>query len=95
MSFAKTLKEIRKTKGLKQFQLANIIGISESAISLYESGSRLPNLDILVKISNSLNISCDYLLGIKTENNDIFKSLKESDKNVVLKLIEVLKKDLI
>lgn len=72
MEFSRILKEIREAKGLSQTELANLVCISESAICQYERGGRYPSAEILVKISKSLNVSCDYLLGLKSEdkNND-------------------------
>ena len=91
MKFANNLKSIRENKSLSQSEFSKIIGVSESALSQYERGGRSPSAEILVKIATKLNISCDYLLGIKLNNYDVFSCLKESDKIVVLKLIDVLK----
>ncbi len=91
MDFAKHLRSIRESKALNQSEFSRIIGISESALSQYERGGRSPSAEVLYKISTNLNISCDYLLGIKLNSNDVFSCLKESEKNVVLKLIDVLK----
>ncbi|WP_397602237.1 helix-turn-helix domain-containing protein [Silvanigrella sp.] len=91
MEIGKTLKEIRIARGLNQTEFANLIGISESAVCQYERGGRYPSAEILAKISSSLNVSCDYLLGLKLENNDILLSLKESDKNIIMRLIDALK----
>ena len=90
MNFAEILRELRENKGLNQYELADILGVDKTTVCHYENSMRNPRIDFIIKISKKLNISCDYLLGIKTEEKDIFKSLRESDKNVVLKLIEIL-----
>lgn len=61
----KNLKEIRKSRGLTQKQLANLVGVSETNISRYESGDRDPPLDTLVRIAAVLNATTDSLLGIE------------------------------
>ncbi|MBX9838472.1 MAG: helix-turn-helix transcriptional regulator [Silvanigrellaceae bacterium] len=91
MEFAHKIKEIRENKGLSKTEFSKILGLSESTLSQYERGGRSPSVEILLKISNKLSVSCDYLLGVNDINNDILYGLKESDLNVVLKLIEVLR----
>lgn len=58
------IKELRTSRGLTQSDLANIIGVTPSAISSYEISDRQPSYDILIKISTFFNVSTDYLLGI-------------------------------
>ena len=58
------LKELRKDRGLSQKQLAEILGISENSISLYERNINTPDDDMKVKIANYFNVSMDYLLGV-------------------------------
>lgn len=50
------IKEKRKLKGLTQSDLAEIIGVSKHAIAKYEQGQREPNLTILTKIIDELEI---------------------------------------
>jgi transcriptional regulator with XRE-family HTH domain len=51
---ATLMKQIRKDKGLTQQDLADRSGLTISAISRYESGSRVPQYDSLVKIIKAL-----------------------------------------
>lgn len=57
------LKEQREKAGLSQNEFAKIIGVKQSAVGNWESGIREPNFNMLLKISDSLNVSIDYLLG--------------------------------
>lgn len=50
------IKEIRKAKGLTQNDLAEIVGVSVHAIAKYEQGQREPNLKILTKIIDELDL---------------------------------------
>lgn len=54
----------RKCKELKltQKQLAEQTGLTEAGISRYISGQRLPRIDILLRIAETLNCTLDYLL---------------------------------
>lgn len=63
MGFGKRLKELRLENGLTQLQLAEMLDISKSNISKYESGNVEPNLELITEISIQFNVTTDYLLG--------------------------------
>ena len=56
------LNEIRKSKGFTAQQMADKLLISLSTYRKYESGHRSPNLDMLVRMADILEVSTDYLL---------------------------------
>lgn len=60
----KRIQEIRKDKGLKQEYIAGKIGVKRPNISKYETGEIAIPLDTLKKLSEILNTSTDYLLGL-------------------------------
>lgn len=56
------LRQIRKSKGIGQIEIANALGITQSSYSRYESGLRdIPN-DLLQKLSGILDCSIDDIL---------------------------------
>lgn len=57
------IRELRKNKNLTMKELGAILGVSESTISLYETGKRQPDYDILCNIADYFDTSVDYLLG--------------------------------
>ncbi|MBR3764784.1 MAG: helix-turn-helix transcriptional regulator [Clostridia bacterium] len=57
------IRELRKTSGMTMKELGSIVGVSEGAISHYETGRREPDPDMLGRIANALNVSVDYLMG--------------------------------
>lgn len=59
----KRVKELRMKKGLSQQELGNAIGVTKVSICGYENGTRLPNLEKLVKLAEVLESTTDYLLG--------------------------------
>ena len=63
--FGKKLKDLRIEKGLSQQKLGDELGFCNQTISFWESGSREPDLDTIVKISIYFNVSFEELL---TEN---------------------------
>ena len=61
--FAKRLREIRKSKGMTQGDLAKAVGISVSAIGMYEQDRREPNSEVIEALAKALNVSPAYLHG--------------------------------
>lgn len=57
------LKEIRLSKNYTQKYIADAIQISVRSYQRYESGDRTPNSEVLMKISDILDASMDYLSG--------------------------------
>lgn len=53
---------LRKAFGLNQAQLAKKLHISTSAVGMYEQGRRQPNIEILVTLANTFDVSLDYLI---------------------------------
>lgn len=67
------IKLLREEKQISQFELANIISISPSAIGMYERDEREPNDEIKIKLAEYFNVSTDYLLGktdMRNETNE-------------------------
>ena len=63
MEFNEKLQELRKNKGLTQEELAEILYVSRTAISKWESGRGYPNIDSLKEISRFFEVSIDDLLS--------------------------------
>lgn len=57
------LADLRKENGLTQKQFGEIFNISESAVSHYEQGINLVNVELLCEIAKYFNVPTDYLLG--------------------------------
>ena len=62
-NFSKIFKELRTTSGITQQELANKLGVSRSAIGMYENGEREPDFDTLELIADFFNVDLNYLLG--------------------------------
>ena len=61
--FGKRLKELRKEHGCTIEQFADMVGISKSTLGYYENDKRMPDIEILARIANVLNVNADYLIG--------------------------------
>ena len=62
--FTERLISLREERGIKRQQLADDLGITRASLEYYEKGKRKPDLEMIVKIANNLNVSTDYLLGL-------------------------------
>ena len=62
MTLAEKLKEARKNAGLTQTELAEKICVSRQAITKWESGKGIPDVENLKNISKVLDVSIDFLL---------------------------------
>ena len=86
------IKEFRKNKKLTQQDLADLVGVKNSAISNYEQGIRIPKRDFLFRVANALGVSIDEFFPIQSEEtsstlseiNKISSQLEEPRQKVVL-----------
>lgn len=77
----KFISELRKNKNLTQKELASILNVTDKAISRWETGKGLPDITMLIPLSEALEISVNELLkGEKTKTD---KSTEEALKNIV------------
>ena len=56
------IRGLRRERGLSQAELAARLGISASAMGMYEQGRREPSADTLVALARELEVTTDYLL---------------------------------
>jgi len=81
------IKKAREARGLKQKNLAGILGMNRSNISRMESGNVMPKIGTLLKIKDTLHVSIDWLLtgqgvmeslGIFGEYNEDIREMLEN-----------------
>lgn len=63
MEFNEKLQELRKQKGLTQEELSEILFVSRTAVSKWESGRGMPSIESLKAISKFFAVSLDDLLS--------------------------------
>lgn len=63
MNFKTRLKQLRNEKKINQRELANFLKVAPSTISMYESGQREPNFEVLESLADFFNVDLNYLLG--------------------------------
>lgn len=67
----KIIRSIRLKKKLTQLELAEMIGVSDKAVSKWERGCGAPDISLLPLLSEALQIDTEALLRGDTEENDM------------------------
>ena len=67
-ALGKRISEMLQEQGIQQKELAERIGITETAMSRYINGTREPKPDVLANMATALHTTSDYLLGIKNDD---------------------------
>ncbi len=65
--FQERFQSLRGTTPQRDF--AEMIGISRATVSLYESGARIPDIEVLKQIADACDVSADWLLGLSEARN--------------------------
>ena len=76
-TIAERLFLLRKQKGLSQEELADMTEVSRQAVSKWERGEAVPDIDKLVKLSQIYDVSIDSIVKGDAEEKDFFRPLTE------------------
>lgn len=74
MNIGQSVKKLRKERDLRQGQLAESIGITQTYLSQIESGKKTANTSVLVKISEYFEIPLPIIFWFAIEEKDVAKS---------------------
>ncbi len=72
------LKELRKEKGLTQEQFAEVFNVSNRTVSRWENGNNMPDIDIIIEISDFYEIELRELLNGERKSENMDKETKEN-----------------
>lgn len=61
------IRTFRKQNGFSQAQLANKIGVSQTAVFYWENGTREPDVKTIIRISELLHVSLNELYGVEED----------------------------
>lgn len=95
-TFGQRLKEFRKQKNLTQVEFAEMIDITDKALSKIEVGRAYPHLNTLMSISKALNVSLDFLvsdsdvIGKEIYVNEIIKKIDKMELYTVKHILEYI-----
>ncbi|MBQ7059712.1 MAG: helix-turn-helix transcriptional regulator [Firmicutes bacterium] len=84
IKIGKFLQDLRKKNGYTQEQLAEKVGVSRRTVSRWETGSNMPDLDILIDLSDLYEVPLRELLDGERKSEKMDKEMEET----VLKVAE-------
>ena len=82
MKFHEKLIKLRKSKGLSQEELAEMLDVSRQAISRWELESTLPDVPNLLKISEIFGVTTDYLVHDDYESDEDMPIVQEKNEEI-------------
>lgn len=93
------IKDAREEKNLTQEELAALVNLSSTHVSVIERGLKVTKLDTFVAIANALDVSADELLvdvvahsvtGVSHRLSDKISSLPMKEQKKIIKVIQAL-----
>lgn len=102
MTIGEHIMLLRKQKGFSQAALGKEIGTSGDIIGRYERNIMTPSIDVIMKISDTLGVSIDYLVGktnLELDKGTLkrledISSLSDENKTFVFRMIDMALRDL-
>ena len=97
-TLGKRISNVRKEARMTQAELSEKIGISEKYLSRIECDRQVPNIIVVSKICEVLNISADELLSlhiIKKHDGDIANEISDFtvyERKQIVEIIKIIKK---
>ncbi len=94
---AKRLKQLRKSKGLTQEKLAELIGRDTKHISKLELAGSYPSIETLNRIANALQVELKDIFNFDSVQNKQFildefqDMLKDADENKIQKMYKLFR----
>ena len=96
MNLGNTITHLREQKGMKQGQLADILGISQTYLSQIENNKKTPNIPLLEKIGSEFSTPLPLLFFLSLDEKDIppkkrgdFKKLNPLIRDFIGNLINI------
>ena len=77
IQIGENIKRLRKNKNITQEQIAEILGVSITAVSKWERGETYPDITLLFPLAHYFGVSLDELMGYNEEK------IREDRKSVV------------
>lgn len=89
MNLAGNIANFRKERGLTQAQLAEALNMTSAAVSKWETGAAVPDLDTLIALADYFYLPMDDLLGRTLEKPKVVLFAPEKDvEKIALRLLK-------
>ena len=84
MLFAENLKELRIKNNMSQRELAERMFVTRSTITHWENGNRLPNVSMIYRLAECLDVNVDRLLSAAAKSDESPIVILVDDNKVIL-----------
>lgn len=81
------LKKLRTNNHLRQDQVAKLVGVERSSVSLWETNLRQPSYTVLVRLANLFGVSTDFLLGRTDDRLLDISGLTLAEATIIIQLV--------
>ncbi len=78
MKIGRFLQDLRREKGITQEELAEKVGVARRTVSRWETGSNMPDLDILIELADYYDVDLREILNGERKSEQMDKELKET-----------------
>ena len=85
------LRTLREARRLTQLQVANRIGVSKAMISAYETASKAPSIEVLIRRSRLFGVSVDYLVCVDAPKYINVSELDDESAALIATLVSKMK----
>ena len=82
--FSETLRRLREEKGFSQKQLGKQMFVNHSTIARWENGSRLPDAEMILRLTRCLDVEANTLLQIAAQSEESPNIIMVDDSKVIL-----------
>ena len=87
MTIGKRIAALRREKGLKQDDLAQMLEVSAQAVSKWENDQTCPDISLLPKLAKMLGVSVDELLSGKQDQQPVVTFIPEEQRKDIKELM--------
>lgn len=81
--FSKTLKKLRSERGLSQQELADLIHVTRPTVARWETGTRLPDAEMISTLAHTLRVDVNTLLN-EAESDGSLNVIIVDDRKIIL-----------
>ena len=78
MKIGRFLQDLRREKGITQEELAEKVGVARRTVSRWETGNNMPDLDILIELSDYYDVELREILNGERKSEHMNEELKET-----------------
>ncbi len=84
IEFAKTIKNLRTSQGLSQLELADKLFVTRSTVARWETGTRVPDATMIIKIAEVLGVDVETLISAAAKTDTTPTVLILDDEQIIL-----------